>query len=210
MREVSVKLYRFDELPEEIQHKAWEQDESRRYLGESYNDDFQTVLAAFENAFDIRVTNYCVNSAHFTFDFELTNDIEAENLETIIDPLRLAVWVWNNRAHRIRKGKYYCTDAKWENGKFSCKFRHSRVIFEMDNCPLTGICWDNDILFHVLQCLHYRELYKTYDDLITDSLQSFFLTWSDCLEYAESIGYYAEEAAANEWEYTADGKRWRG
>ena len=83
MKEITVNLYGFGELPPEIQEEAWEQDQSRYYLGESYNDD-----------------------------------------------------------------------------------------------------------------------------LITTALDEFFRTWRDCLEYAESIEYYAEEAAANEWEYTADGRRW--
>ena len=210
MREVSVKLYRFDELPQEVQKKIWEGDQNRyNYAADSYYWEFRKTLDTFAELFGVCV-RWEVDSSHYNFDFTISDTETAENLETIRDPLRLATWVYNNHWWHIRKGKYYSTPGKWVNGEYKYKYRHSRVIFSYDDCPLTGVFCDLDILRAVIDCITYRRAFDTFDDLITTALNEFFETWRDALAYAESFEFYAEEAAAQEWEYTADGSRWRG
>lgn len=210
MRQETMSIYLFEELPEEIQRRAWEGDQSRHNFGDIDFWDFRATLDKFAEIFEITV-KWEVDSSRYSFDFTMNpgqwGDL-AENLETIRDPLRLAAWVHNNRAHLIRKGKYYSTRGKWVNGKYNYKSRHSRVIFTYEDCPLTGVCFDMDILRAVIDCITYRRTFETYDDLMTTALNEFFETWRAALEYAESLEFYAEEAAANEWEYTADGRRW--
>lgn len=203
MREINIKLYQFSELSEEAQKRAYN-DDPKTYMGDSYNSDFEKTLEAFENLFNIRVYRWNVDAYSYNFDFHQNDGDNADDIE---NPLRLAAYVWNNHAPHLKKGKYY-SKSRWNGETWKTISRRSRVIFSMGDCPLTGVFCDCDILAPVLDCLLYRKMFDTYDDLITDCLEHFFRTWRDCLEYAESIEYYAEEAAANEWEYTADGRRW--
>lgn len=209
MREVSIKLYQFAELPEDVQRRIFERDQNYDDVYECYYWEFWNTLDKFAELFGVCV-RWEVDSTRYSFDFTISDNETAENLETIRDPLRLATWVYNNHWWHIRKGKYYSTPGKWVNGEYEYKYRHSRVIFNYDDCPLTGVFCDLDILRAVIDCITYRRTFDTFDDLITTALNEFFETWRDALAYAESFEFYAEEAAAQEWEYTADGSRWRG
>ena len=202
MREVSVKLYQFDELPEDIQKRIWEGDQNRFDAYDCYYWEFRKTLDTFADLFGV-VVRWSVDSSTYNFDFTIDNP----RVNQIDNPLRLAAYVWNNYAPQIMKGKFY-SKGQWINGKYTYKSRHSRVIFTYDDCPLTGVCFDCDILRAVVDCITYRRMFDTYDDLITTALNEFFETWRAALEYAESFEFYAEEAATNEWEYTADGSRW--
>lgn len=179
MRQKLITLYGFNELPPEVQKKAYEQDPAWHTFGESFTDDFKKTLEAFENLFGVRVTNWAVGSHHCSFDFVLTE--EAAHPENISNPAQLAAWVKDNPAHHINI---------------------------MEGQPLTGACWDDDILAPVRDCLTQSVLYTTYEDLITSCLYTFFNTWSEALVWSECLEYYEEEATENGWEYTATGRRW--
>lgn len=208
MKQHTITTYLFEELPKEVQEKAFLLDQKFLYRG-FYNSELRATLAAFEKIFNISVYRWEVDSSYYHFDFVVNSFTAANNAnECIKNPLRLAAFVYNNYARYIRKGKYYSTGDKWENGQYKYKSRRSRVIFTYDDCPLTGVCWDQNILQPVIDCLTYRRFFDTYDDLITTCLNEFFETWRAAREYAESFEFYAEEAAANEWEYLPTGERW--
>lgn len=208
MREVSVKLYSFDELPEDIQKKIWEGDQNRYNSYDCYYWEFRKTLDTFADYFGI-VCRWEVDSTHYHFDFTISDNETAENLETIRDPLRLATWVYNNHGHHIKRGKYYSV-GKWINGQYSYKCRYSKTIYGYNDLPLTGVFCDDYILKAIVDCITYRRTFDTYDDLITTALNEFFSAWRDDLEYAESFEFYAEQAAENETEYTERGEVWRG
>lgn len=206
MREVSVKLYTFDELPEDIQKRIWEGDQNRYNSYDCYFWEFRKTLDTFAELFGV-VVKWEIDSTRFHFDFTISDYRIAENLETIRDPLRLASWVYNNHGHHIRRGKYYSV-GRWMGDKYTYKERHSKAIFVYNDCPLTGVFCDQNILNAFIDCITYRRTFETYDDLMTTALNEFFESWRQDLEYAESLEFYRDQAAANEWEYTADGRRW--
>lgn len=201
----TIKTYYFDELPENVQRKAYEKD-SHNLDGEYYNADFRATLEAFEEKFDISVKRWEVDSSRYTFDFDI---MPMCNAEEIRDPIRLAVYMWNNYGDIIRRGKYYSTSGRYIDGKYTYKQKRSKALYILDDAALTGCFCDGYILQPIINCLTYKTLYETFDDLITDCLNNFFETWRDCLEYAESFDFYKDEANANEWEYLADGTKWR-
>lgn len=201
----TIQTYYFDELPENVQRTAYEKD--RHNLdGEYYNADFRATLREFERLFDISVYSWAVDSYRYTFDFRLP---DSRYPDEITDPLRLAVYMWNNYGDIIRRGKYYSTSGRYINGKYSYKHKRSKALYILDDSALTGCFCDGHILQPIINCITYKTLYETFDDLITDCLNNFFETWRDCLEYAESFDFYIDEANANEWEYLADGTKWR-
>lgn len=207
MKTYTIKTYLFSELSKEAQENAYIRDR-HNIDGEYYNADFRATLAEFEKLFDITVKHYEVDSQRYTFDFYFLPDrSDYDHADGINDPLRLAVYVWNNYADRLKKGKLYSTSGRYENGRYIYKHRHSKIFLNMDECPLTGCFCDCDILQPVLDCLQYRAFYRYIDDLLTDCLNRFFETWRDCLEYTETFDFYEGEAEANEWEYYEDGTK---
>lgn len=202
MGEYTTTVYTFDELTEAAQRRAWESNVFN--LSNDHGDEYRATLAAFESIFDIKVYRWSVNDWNYSFDF-VTAGRATEAPEG--DALRLARYIWNNYADAIRKGKYY---GKLIRNGNECRHvkRYSRATFEMDNCPLTGVCYDYNILAPVLACLQYKEFFETFDDLITDCLDSFFRAWRDEIDYCNSFEYFAETAAANEWEFTENGDFW--
>ena len=199
----TVYTYTFEELSPEAQRKAWEMGYCN--LSEDYSSEYRTTLEAFEYAFDIKVYNWSVDDWSYTFDFRM-----AERAEGCPDgdPLRVARYIWNNYAESITRGKYYSI-GHFKNGKYSYKSRHSKTLVEMDNCPLTGIYTDTDILRPVIDCLHYKQFFENYEDLITTCLDSFFRSWRNEIEYSNSFEYFAEIASINEWQFLDNGTLWR-
>ena len=199
----TIYTYTFDELSEEAQHRAWE----REYCNysEDYSSEYRATLEAFEYLFDIKVYNWSVDEWNYTFDFH-----KAERAEACPDgnPLRVARYIWNNYADSITRGKYYSI-GHYINGKYSYKSRHSKILLEMDNCPLTGTYTDTDILRPVIDCLHYKQFFDNYDDLITTCLDSFFCSWKKAIEYTNSFEYFEELATINEWQFLDNGTLWR-
>lgn len=201
MRQETINLYQFDELSERAQRRAWENGPD---LSGDSGYEFRATLEAFEKAFDIKVYHYNVDDYTYSFDF-VTAGRATEAPEG--DALRLARYMWNNYASEIMRGKYYST-GKWVDGKYQFKSRHSKINMEMDNCPFTGVFCDMDILGPIIACLHYREFFESFDDLITACLNDFFKAWQAEIEYRGSLENFAETAAANEWEFTETGEMW--
>lgn len=203
MRLETIKIYKFDELSENAQRRAWENGPD---LSGDNGDEFRATLEQFEKIFDIKVYRYSVDNWRYNFDF-ITAGAACDAPEG--DALRLARYIWNNYAEYITRGKYYSTRGKYINGKYTYKFRHSKIIMQRDNCPLTGTYCDYDILKHINNCLEYKEFFETFDDLITACLNEFFQAWQDDIEYRTTKEYFAEIADCNEWEFTADGALYR-
>ena len=199
----TIYTYSFDELSEAAQRRAWE----REYYNysEDYSSEYRGTLEAFEYIFDIKVYNWSVDEWNYTFDFKMGG--RADDCPDG-DPLRVARYIWNNYADAISKGKYYSV-GRFTNGKYSYKARHSKITKEMDNCPLTGTYTDTDILQPVIDCLHYKQFFDNYEDLITTCLDSFFSSWKKAIEYTNSFEYFEEIATINEWQFLDNGTLWR-
>jgi len=199
MREITVKIYEFSELSEKAQRRAWELNAVQ------YHDssDFVATLEAFEKIFDIKVYRYDVSDCRFDFAY-VTAGRATEAPEG--DALRLARYIWNNYADDIMKGRYYSTPGRYIDGKYTYKYRYSKVTKSMDNCPLTGFYADYDILQPVVDCLHYKAFYNDYGELIDDCLNKFFYAWQAALEYLNSFEYFAEVCSDNGFEFYESGE----
>ena len=207
MKTITTVLYTFDELSEKAQRKAWEK--SSFDFSEDYAAEFRETLAAFEKFFDIKVTHYDVGSMMFKPSFDYVTAGDATDAPSG-DPIRLAKFVWNNYADYILKGKYYSTGGKWIDGEYHYKKRYSKASFSFFACPLTGVCWDCDILQPVIDCLRYKRFYNSYDELIHACLSAFFAAWDSVIEYSCSFEYFADAADANEWYFTENGDFYKG
>ena len=202
MRTETIKIYKFSELSDAAQRRAWETGPD--FSGDC-SDEFRATLEAFEKIFDIGVYRWNVDDYSHDFAY-VTAGGATEAPEG--DPLRLARYIWNNYADYISRGRYYSTPGRWIDGKYHYKFRHSNATFEIDNCPLTGVCYDMDILQPVLDCLHYKRFFESYNDLMDECLSAFFGAWSADIEYHASLEYFAEMCEINGYEFTEMGEMW--
>lgn len=200
MREITVKIYQFHELSEKAQRRAWENGPD--FSGD-YDSEFRETLKRFEDIFDIKVyrwsMDYCGTDYAFVTAGRATEAPEG-------DALRLARYIWNNYAEYITRGKYYGKLVYRENQRPRHVKRYSKATFEMDNCPLTGFFADCDILQPVIDCLHYKRFFDSYDELIDACLDSFFDTWRADVEYHNSFEYFAEMCEINEYEFYETGE----
>lgn len=196
----TINIYQFHELTETAQTRVW--NNSNIDFSDCYADEYRETLKAFEKIFDVRVIDYSVDGYSNSFRYAMIND--APDVEGV----RLAKYVWNNYARYITNGKYYSTPGKMINGRYTYKHRHSKIILEMGNCPLTGTCCDCDILQPIIDCLHYRKMFSSYDELINECLTAFFRAWENEIDYCNSFEYFQEWAADNDetW-YTENGER---
>jgi len=53
----------------------------------------------------------------------------------------------------------------------------------------------------IIKCLHYKEMYDSYEDLIKDCLETFFQTCRKEVEHYYSYENFIEDANCNDWEY---------
>lgn len=202
MRTETIKIFKFSELSERAQRRAFE--ESPDFSSE-WGSDYRATLAAFEDVFDIKVYRWNVDDYGHNYSY-VTVGRATEAPEG--DALRLARYMWNNYADAITRGKCYGTRGRWIEGKYHYKHRYSRVTVEIGQY-LTGFYADLDILAPVVDCLHYREMFDSYADLIDACLDRFFRAWAIDIEYHSSFDYFAELADANNWEFTETGEFWK-
>lgn len=204
----TINVYKFEELNEKARCKVWEN--AGIDFSDDYASEYENVLHAFEKVFDIRVYDWrvgnCIYSPYFKY---IHGDISGDSPAG--DPLRVARFVWNKFAPDIMKGKFYSTPGKYVNGRYTYKHRHSKIIMEMDGCPLTGFCADYTILQPVIDCLHYKRKFNSFDEMINESLHAFFQEWDGEIEYCNSFEYFQEWALENDENfYTENGELVKG
>lgn len=190
--------FRYEELSEEAKQKAYlawlaGQDQSL------YSDEFRETLSKFEEIFPVKVCDWEVDGYTFRHRFVIAGDDGIESVSGI----RLAIYLWNNYARCITKGKYYSKTIS--TSPFQYISRHSKVITSMEDCPLTGVCWDYEILQPIIDCLTYRKIYNDAEELFQDCLDNFFSAWQGQLEYESSQGFFEEEVAIHDCLYNKDG-----
>ena len=115
-----------------------------------------------------------------------------------------------NYAKYITKGRYYSLWSRIDKadnpyGK-KLKQRYSKVLTSLNDCPLTGVCYDVDILEPIIKCMTYQELYNSYEELVDACLDNLFKAARNSYEYEQSMEYFEEESLVNEYEYFEDGK----
>lgn len=201
MRQIQINLYRFDELSESAQRRAWEK-HSQPW---DYFDDreYRETLKAFECAFDVDVYRWCVDADGFNFAF--AHDQLAPEGEW----LRFARWVSNRYGDYTTHPRYYSKVILKEGEYPRYISRYSRAT-RVKGADFTGFYADEVITDPVWNCIHYTDAFFNYDQLLESCLTAFFECWRDDMEYHASLEHFAEMAEANDWEFTKYGEMWEG
>lgn len=231
MKEITIRLYEYDELSDEAKRKAhedWLSQGHEHFWGGEVRD----TLKKLEEEFDIEVFRWSYDSCSY--------DSGSIIWGTRWDDDRLALageraraFLWNNFGHLVMQPRahyYMKVDGKWRNcvGQESRKYE-SKVFFDRTydgTCPLTGVCFDNDAL-DPLACFcfgvkwdekakkrvtvphdkRWRWKSKTVEDVVRECVDALFESAQKDFEYQDSEEHFAEMCSDNDWTFEEDGSR---
>lgn len=194
MKEAKIKLYRFDELDEKIQDIIIEKMQYNNDFAEVYYSDWEGTLEEFEKLMGIKVKNWEVSGCGYNYRVQFhrytyipdgyMHEIDGDDIKG----KHLWRWIMENVWDDINPRKVYHTK-EWDRVKSDwAKKRTSRILRQSwKDCPLTGMCYDYDILEPIAEYISkpYEEDY-TLDDLVHDCLDSFFSAWQKEIEWCNS------------------------
>lgn len=197
MKTITLQLYTFDELSDEVQKEIIERERWNimEQCMEGYGSDYVTSLRAFEKLTNTQSYSWSVNYSGYDFNFKCSynpifecpvncdNDIYAEDLCGKL----LFRYINNNIMPYITHGQYYSTSGECIDGKHTYKHRRSRVIKSLEDCPLTGMCYDYYLLEPIIK---YYKTWCSYPDnfSLTDLIEQCYDSFSNAGMKNMSIG----------------------
>lgn len=220
MKEITIKLYSYDELSEEAQAKA-HNDYLRAGDYWSLESEAKSVIEEVEKLFRVKLTDYSVDTYRPEYPTVKFGDFWNDDMKNLKGN-RARAFLWNNFGHVLLSGRYY---SKYHGTKHA----HSRFFFDRvydGTCPLTGICFDCDALdpmaYFCFGVEWSEELKKrvpgprdenavrrdnctTVEGVVRDCVHSLFKSFCDDKEYAEGRESFRNACVANDWTFEEDG-----
>lgn len=206
MKTKTINVYSFDELNEDAKEKAIDTYRNKGYDNQYYYDEITASVKAVIELFNLKTGR--------TY-----SDIRCSHIDDTILELtgvRLYKYLINNYYSDLFKPKYIKTIGRELRCKqFICKvsknykgepytqiFSKNRI--SQDNCPLTGVCYDNDVLRPVYDFLK-RPTKSTFEELIREIESAITKCYDDSDEWLNSDEFIKDEIEANEYEFDEDG-----
>lgn len=148
-------------------------------------DNYLEPVKRFATIFGIEIYDVDFIDASFKFD--------GKGMEHVLNSEKaLRRYLRDNISSAQSKAYYSITSS---NGKI--KSRHSKIIIRENDCPLTGLYTDNEILNPLLDFYHDWTIhYDSFETLVSDCLNSLFQLFSkekDYINSEEAFLEYAEE-----------------
>ncbi len=213
MKEVKVKLYRFDELSKDARHEVCERErqQTNNWGTISQEHDAEERISTLQKFCEVFGIKYKLDydhdrrfiSWHFK-DSEIdSHEISGKYLWRFLD----------NYYYDIRSRKYFATNFRQdENGKMYYKHRHSRIMWEEQNCPLTGMCYDCDILDKIFDWYKKPDWKLSLHDLFEDCFSHYLKLWEEEDDYIVSDENISDLIEANLGDklYYEDGTEFNG
>lgn len=201
MRTIQFNVYQFNELPLPIQEKVLDD-------GDGY--EYRDALSAIEDAFGIKVHDWCVSYPGTYFRWRTKGD----RFDDVMDDPKYLPRYLNEVEQYCRKGKYYSTPFKQcekspeHPAGLTYKKRYSRVMFEREYA-LTGT-WAGEVTDKFTGKYGWECVRKHYTirDYIEEMLNEFFHQWESDSESNASDEVVKEHIIANEYEFTETGARY--
>jgi len=206
MRTIRIKVYKFDELSDKAKQKAIDHYRNN-WLDTGYiYDEAHNTVKAFHDVFGTEAGR------------DSWLDIRTGHIDDSIMELsgqRLATYIWNNYKTSLYKGKYYNLNSKkqikhprvkskwYERTNQWGNYYYSAITLE-HSCPLTGWCYDDDILDPIFNFLDKPDS-RTFEELLNDCLRSLDKSLKREEDYLYTDESITENIETNEYEYTIDG-----
>ena len=216
MKEITIKLYTFDELSDEAKKRAHNTFLSTGdYWGAS--GDATATIKKVEELFGIKLSDWEIDSYNPRYPTVTFQDNRWHDGALDLKGNRARAYLWNNFGKVLLTGRYY---SKWRGTDRA----HSRLFFDRvydGTCPLTGVCFDCDALdpmayfcFGVVWNGEKRvssgrllraDNAVTVKSVIQDCVYSMFKAFNADCEASESMDYFAELCEVNGWTFEEDG-----
>lgn len=217
MKTIEVKIYSFDELTEDAKKVAIENYKNNNLTFDFIYNDAEKTVEAFCEAFNVKIGRHSwldCNTSHI--DDDILN----------LNGLRLRKYLLNNFGSTLYKRKYLkhgenlnSRPAKLyrmqklneinrgsNKGKFYITY-YSNIFVEANNCNLTGMCYDCDMMQPIYDFLELRTFDSTnFEDILNSCFDAMRKTLEKEKEYMYTDEYISEEIEANELEFLETGK----
>ena len=216
MKEITIKLYAFDELSDEAKKRAHETFLSTGDYWSASGDATATIKKV-EELFGIKLSDWEIGSYRPHYPTVTFQDNRWHDDALDLKGNRARAYLWNNFGKVFLTGRYY---SKWHGTKYA----HSRFFFDRvydGTCPLTGVCFDCDALdplayfcFGVAWNGEKRvpsgrslrdDNAVTVKSVIQDCVYSLFKALNADCEASETMDYFAELCEGNGWTFEEDG-----
>ncbi len=211
MRTETINIYSFSELSEEAKGKAIENFRNKYHDYQFYFDEIIDTVKKVVDLFNLKTGRQW-------------DDLRTSHLEdniTELKGLRLRTYLINNYwgslyerkylgcigdnrviNHRMSNTRYY--DMKKGARVNSTNFIYSNVQFTND-CTLTGVCFDNEILQPVYDFLKKPCPSTTFEDLMQEIGDAISKAFRDTEEWVNSDEFITDHMEASGYEFEEDG-----
>ena len=201
MKTIKVKIYSYNELSEKSKEKVKNELINSGYFYEHIFSDAANTLEKFCKIFNIK---------YYNIDFlELYRNnyklVHKENVLNFHGP-RLVSYLWNNYSTEIFKPKFIGNlktneyikhnriksplEPNKQNNRFNPYFSGCQI---SSDCPLTGVCYDYDILEPLIKVMLCIDLNTTFEDVLNNCINDL------CSAIEKEYNYYCSEDGINEY-----------
>ena len=237
MKEITIRLYDYDELSPEAKKRAleeWRSEDVDHFWGHEVEDTLnklQKELGIEVSRWEYSPYEHDVGVIRFPRYTDDQLDLAGHRAQAflwnqfdhlIVQPRRK--WYSKNQDGRVDlSGSLYCGDG-WRNMS-----RESKVFFDRTydgSCPLTGVCFDNDALdplgyfcfgvewdetaktrVMIPQSKRARWAATTVEDVLRDCVDALLRSAQDDWNYQFTEEYFSEYARNNEFVFDESGHR---
>lgn len=220
MKEVTMKLYTFSELSEDVQKSIVEK-ERFNVMGEAmecYGSDWEGSLKKFEELTDTTLrgwqVDYCgcyAGRVRFNHDGSMLGDYESGFYPHELKGKYLFRYLNKHILPYIVQKKTYWGKYKYEPDgiRLKCTKRTSRILYSSEVCTLTGYCGDHSLVKTILD--YCREWPKhpeiTLEDLYADCYAKFMDDWHQDYRGCATDEYVYDGLVNRDTLYLEDGTR---
>ena len=216
MRTIRTKIYNFSELSKEAQQNAFENYRNNYLTFDFIYSDAESTVKAFCDAFGVK------SGSRSWLDCN-TSNIDEDVLQ--LTGLRLRKYILNNFGSTLYKRKYLKSGGNSKDLKPFHRMRkqteiksgpnkglfysayYSNICKVANNCNLTGMCYDDDMMGPIYDFLELRTFDETnLQDLFNECFDAIRTTLQKEESYMYTDEYISEEIEANGYEFTEEGK----
>ena len=139
----TIKIYEFDELEENVK---------KELIDKEFNSlDIDFIVDEWLNTVKEIGNLLGAENPHYEIGYCCRNHLKFRNYDEPdeeVTGIRAMAWIQNNWIDKAYKGKYFstpfreCEVSKEHPAGLTNKFRYSKIMLALDNCPFTGVCYD--------------------------------------------------------------------
>ena len=202
MKTVQINVYSFDELSEGAKQTALDEFRYSKNDNSYYFDEVITSVKKMADIFGLKFGRAYTDLRFSHIEDDILN----------LSGLRLQKYIYNNFYDELFAPKMFFL---WSKKEKSLKYhkedfpvlkrRYSKIL-KTNECVLTGVCYDMDILQPVYDFLSKPDKNITLEDLFRIIEHRIDNCFYNTKEWLNSDEFITEEINASNYEFTEDGK----